>query len=53
MAVTRDGRSATPNRLGDKHVARLVKQAVRDADLHSDPTPSPCIGRRDNIFAKR
>ena len=36
VAVSRDGLRATPDRLSDKHVARLVKQAVRDAGLRPD-----------------
>ncbi|MFC3839523.1 tyrosine-type recombinase/integrase [Paracoccus rhizosphaerae] len=36
VAVSRDGRTATSRRLGDKHVARLVKQTVRDAGLRPD-----------------
>ncbi len=36
VAVSRDGRAATSRRLGDKHVARLVKQTDRDAGLRPD-----------------
>ncbi|MGR3199538.1 MAG: tyrosine-type recombinase/integrase, partial [Paracoccus sp. (in: a-proteobacteria)] len=36
VSVSRDGRQATSRRLGDKHVARLVKQTVRDAGLRPD-----------------
>ena len=35
-AVARDGKRAMENRLNDKHVARLVKQTVRDAGLRPD-----------------
>jgi integrase len=36
VAVSRDGLRATPDRLSDKHVARLIKQCVRDAGLRPD-----------------
>ncbi|MDE3026909.1 MAG: tyrosine-type recombinase/integrase, partial [Paracoccaceae bacterium] len=36
VAVTRNGLKATPDRLSDKHVARLIKQTVRDAGLRPD-----------------
>ena len=36
VAVSRDGRRALPDRLGDKHVARLVKQTVEAAGLRPD-----------------
>jgi integrase len=36
VAVSRDGLRAMPDRLSDKHVARLVKQTVRDAGLRPD-----------------
>ena len=35
-AVSRSGLKATPDRLSDKHVARLIKQTVRDAGLRPD-----------------
>jgi integrase len=34
--ITRDNRTATGNRLSDKHVARLIKKTVRDAGIRSD-----------------
>lgn len=34
--VSRDGQTALPARLSDKHVARLVKQCVLDAGLRAD-----------------
>lgn len=36
VAVSRDGLKATTERLSDRHVARLVKQCVRDAGLRPD-----------------
>lgn len=36
VAVSRDGRKATRERLSDKHVARLVKTCVRDAGLRPE-----------------
>ncbi|MCX8508318.1 MAG: tyrosine-type recombinase/integrase [Rhodobacteraceae bacterium] len=36
VAVSRDGLKATGERLSDKHIARLVKQCVRDAGLRPD-----------------
>ena len=36
VAVGRDGRKASGERLSDKHVARLVKACVRDAGLRPD-----------------
>jgi integrase len=36
VAVSRNGLTATANRLSDKHVARLVKACVRDAGLRPD-----------------
>lgn len=36
VAVSRDGRQATRNRLSDKHVARLIKQTVDDAGLRPE-----------------
>ncbi|AWB50601.1 hypothetical protein HYN69_18545 (plasmid) [Gemmobacter aquarius] len=36
VGVTRDGRRATGRRLGDKHVARLVKQTAQAAGLRPD-----------------
>ncbi len=36
VAVSRNGLKATEERLSDKHVARLIKQAVRDAGLRPD-----------------
>ena len=36
VAVSRDGLKATPDRLSDKHVARLIKQCVRDAGIRPD-----------------
>ena len=36
VAVSRDGRRATPDRLSDKHVARLIKQTVEDAGLRPE-----------------
>ena len=36
VAVSRNGLKATPERLSDKHVARLVKACVRDAGLRPD-----------------
>jgi integrase len=36
VAVSRDGLKATADRLSDRHVARLVKQTVRDAGLRPD-----------------
>ena len=35
-AVSRNGLKATAERLSDKHVARLIKQCVRDAGLRPD-----------------
>ena len=36
VAVSRSGLKATNERLSDKHVARLIKQAVRDAGIRPD-----------------
>jgi integrase len=36
VAVSRDGVKATPERLSDKHVARLIKQTVADAGLRPE-----------------
>ena len=36
VAVSRDGRKATPERLSDKHVARLIKTCVESAGLRPD-----------------
>jgi len=36
VAVSRDGLRASPDRLSDKHVARLIKQCVCDAGLRPD-----------------
>lgn len=36
VAVSRDGLKPTPNRLSDKHVARLIKRSVLDAGLRPD-----------------
>ncbi len=36
VAVSRNGLKATSERLSDKHVARLIKQTVRDAGLRPD-----------------
>jgi integrase len=36
VAVSRNGMKATQDRLSDKHVARLIKQTVRDAGLRPD-----------------
>ena len=36
VAVSRNGLKATEGRLSDKHVARLIKQTVRDAGLRPD-----------------
>ena len=36
VAVARNGLKATADRLSDKHVARLIKQTVRDAGLRPD-----------------
>ena len=36
VAVSRGGLKATTDRLSDKHVARLIKQTVRDAGLRLD-----------------
>lgn len=36
VAVSRDGLRALDSRLNDKHVARLIKQTVRDAGLRPD-----------------
>lgn len=36
VAVSRDGRRATGDRLSDKHVARLIKQTVQAAGLRAD-----------------
>lgn len=36
VAVSRDGRKATSDRLSDKHVARLIKQTVEDAGLRPE-----------------
>ncbi|RMC30789.1 tyrosine-type recombinase/integrase [Paracoccus alkanivorans] len=35
-AVSRDGGTALPRRLNDRHVARLIKRSVRDAGLRPD-----------------
>ena len=36
VSVSRNGLKATQDRLSDKHVARLIKQTVRDAGLRPD-----------------
>ncbi|MFN7222962.1 MAG: tyrosine-type recombinase/integrase [Paracoccaceae bacterium] len=36
VAINRDGRRATANRLSDKHVARLIKQTVEAAGLRPE-----------------
>lgn len=36
VAVSRNGLKATGDRLSDKHVARLIKQTVRDAGIRPD-----------------
>lgn len=36
IAVSRDGLKATQDRLSDKHVARLIKQTVREAGIRPD-----------------
>lgn len=36
VAVSRNGLQATPNRLSDKHVARLIKQTVKEAGIRPD-----------------
>jgi integrase len=36
VAISRDGRKATPDRLSDKHVARLIKHCVEDAGLRPE-----------------
>ncbi|MGQ0565231.1 MAG: tyrosine-type recombinase/integrase [Gemmobacter sp.] len=36
VAVSRNGLKATEDRLSDKHVARLIKQTVRDAGIRPD-----------------
>jgi integrase len=36
VAISRNGLKATPERLSDKHVARLIKACVRDAGLRPD-----------------
>ena len=36
VAVSRSGLQATPNRLSDKHVARLIKQTVKEAGIRPD-----------------
>ena len=36
VAVSRNGRRATPDRLSDKHVARLIKHCVEDAGLRPE-----------------
>ena len=36
VAVSRNGAKASGERLSDKHVARLIKQAVQDAGLRAD-----------------
>lgn len=36
VAISRNGLKATGERLSDKHVARLIKQTVRDAGLRPD-----------------
>ena len=36
VAVSRNGLKATQERLSDKHVARLIKQTVRDAGIRPD-----------------
>jgi integrase len=44
VAVGRNGLKATGERLSDKHVARLVKQTVRDAGLRPDLPEAERIG---------
>lgn len=36
VAVSRNGRQTTKDRLSDKHIARLIKQCVRVAGLRPD-----------------
>jgi integrase len=36
VGTSRDGRKALETRLNDRHVARLIKRAVRDAGIRSD-----------------
>jgi integrase len=36
VAVSRNGLRATKDRLSDKHIARLIKQTVRDAGIRTD-----------------
>lgn len=36
LRTSRDGKTALPHRLSDKHVARLIKQTVLDAGLRPD-----------------
>jgi integrase len=36
VAVSRNGLKATPERLSDKHIARLIKQTVEEAGLRPD-----------------
>ena len=36
VAVSRNGLKATPDRLSDKHVARLIKSTVREAGIRPD-----------------
>lgn len=38
VAVSRNGRKATPDRLSDKHVARLIKRCVEEAGLRPELT---------------
>lgn len=40
VAVTRNGRKSTTERLSDKHVARLIKKTVEDAGLRPDLSAS-------------
>ena len=44
VAVTRDGRKATTERLSDKHVARLIKTCVEAAGLRPDLPKSARLG---------
>ena len=44
VAVSRDGLEATRDRLGDKHVARLIKRTVRDAGLRPDLPEAERVG---------
>jgi integrase len=37
VGTSRDGKRATETRLNDKHVARLIKRTVLDADIRSEP----------------